>query len=77
MFQPNFVARGRIIYVEDTIIDWGSGHLVLNVHTSRDLPGESMRSSSDNERKDRNRNKLSDLQQLLLFDTSGDEDSSD
>ena len=37
-----FVARGRIIYIEDTVINWGSGHLVLNVHTSRDLPGGSM-----------------------------------
>ena len=34
-----FVARGRIIHIEDTLIDWGSGHLVLNVHTCGDLLG--------------------------------------
>ena len=52
-----FVAHGRIIQIEDTVIDWGSGHLVLNVHTSRDLPGGSERHSSENERKDRNCNR--------------------
>ena len=72
-----FVARGRIICIEDTVIDWGSGHLVLNVHTLRGLPGGSKQSSSHNERKDRNRNKLSDLQRLLLSGASGDEDSGD
>ena len=70
-----FVARGRIIYVEDTVIDWGSGHLVLTVHTSRDMPGGSMRGSSDNKCNDRNLNKQSDLQRLLLSDASADEDS--
>ena len=72
-----FVAHGRIIHIENTVIDWGSGHLVLNVHTTKDLPGGSMPGSSDSERSDRNRNKLSDLQQLLLSDASGDEDLDD
>ena len=72
-----FIARGRIIYIEDTVIDWGYGHLVLNVHTSRDLPGGSMQGSSDNKRKNRNRNKRTDLQRLLVSDASGDEDSDD
>ena len=69
-----FVAHGRIIQIEDTVIDWGSGHLVLNVHTTRDLPGGSERGCSDNESKDQNRNKISDFQRLLLSDASGDED---
>ena len=69
-----FVAHGRIIQIEDTVIDWGSGHLVLNVHTTRDLPGGSERGSSDNESKDQNRNNLSDFQRLLVSDASGDED---
>ena len=70
-----FVARGRIVYIEDTVIDRGSEHLVLNVHTSRDLPGGSMRGSSGNERKDRNLNMLSDFQRFLISDASGDEES--
>ena len=72
-----FVAHGRIIHIENTVIDWGSGHLVLNVHTTKDLPGGSMPGSSDSERSYRNRNKLSDLQRLLLSDASGDEDLDD
>ena len=39
-----FVARGRIITIEDTVIDWGSGHLVLDVRSCGDLPGGSKRS---------------------------------
>ena len=48
--------------------------MVLNVHTSRDLPGVSERESSENRRKDRSRNRLCDLKRLLLSDASGDED---
>ena len=41
-----FVANGKVIEIEDNVIDWGFGHLVLNVHTSRDLPGGSKRLNS-------------------------------
>ena len=72
-----FVAKGRIITIEDTVIDWGSGHLVLNVHSCRDLPGGSMRGSSDDERKGRKRSKRINLQELLRSDSSIDEDFDD
>ena len=61
-----FVARGRIIKIEDTLIDWGSGHLVLNIHTCGNLLGGSMQGSSDDERRVRNRKKRFDLKRLLL-----------
>ena len=72
-----FVAYGRMITIEDTVIEWGSGHLVLNVHSCRDLPGGSMRSSSDEERKGRRRSKRINLQELLRSDSSVDEDLDD
>ena len=72
-----FVAHGRIITIEDTIVDWGCGHLVLNVHSCRDLPGGSMRGSSDDERKGRKRSKRINLQELLRSDSSIDEDFDD
>ena len=68
-----FVARAKIIQIEDTAIDWGSGHLVLNVHTSGDLPGGSMQSSSKDERKVRNSNKQFHLQGILQSDASDDD----
>ena len=68
-----FVAHGRIITIEDTVIDWGSGHLVLNVHSCRDLPGGSMRGSSDDEQKGRKRSKRINLQEILRSDSSADE----
>ena len=70
-----FVANGKVIKIEDNVIDWGFGHLVLNVHTSRDLPGGSKRVNSDDESKGRKCNKPCDLQRLLLTDASGDEGS--
>ena len=72
-----FVARGRIVKIEDTIIDWRSGHIVLNVHTCGDLLGGSKQGSSDDECRVRNRKKRFDLQRLLLSDASGEEDSDD
>ena len=72
-----FVARGRIIKIEDTLIDWGSGHLVLNVHTCGDLLGGSMQGSSDDERRVRKHKKRFDLQRLLLSDASDEEHSDD
>ena len=72
-----FIAHGRIIHIEETVIDWRSGHLVLNVHTTSDLPGGSMPGSSDSGSSDRTRNKVSDLQSLLFSDASGEEDSDD
>ena len=72
-----FVAHGRIIHIEDTFIHWGSGHLVLNVHTCGDLLGGSMPGSLDDERRHRNRKKRFDLQRLLLSDASDEEPSDD
>ena len=72
-----FVAHGRIIQIEDTPINWGSGHLVLNVHTCGDLLGGSTLGSSDDERRHRNRKKRVDLQHLLLSDASDEELSDD
>ena len=72
-----FVAHGRMITIEDTVIEWGSGHLVLNVHSCRDLPGGSMGGSSDDQRKGRRRSKRINLQELLRSDSSVDEDLDD
>ena len=72
-----FVAYGRMITIEDTVIDWGCGHLVLNVHSCRDLPGGSMRGSSDDTRKGRKHSNRINLQELLLSDSSVDEDRED
>ena len=56
-----FVAHGRIIKIEDTVVDWRNGHLILNVHTCRDLPGGGIQGSSDDERRVRKRKKRCDL----------------
>ena len=69
-----FVAHGRIIKIEDTVVDWGPGHFVLNVHTFRDLPGGSMQSSSDDDRRVRNLNRPCNFQRLLLSDVSDEDD---
>ena len=66
-----------MITIEDTVIEWRSGHLVLNVHSCRDLPGGSMEGSSDDERKGRRRSKRINLQELLRSEPSVDEDLDD
>ena len=61
-----FETHSLIIKDEDAAIDRVSGHLVLNVHTCGDLPGVSMKSSSDNEGKGRYSNEVCDMERLLL-----------